>query len=158
MGTILIASGNPHKYEEIIRILSERGVEEIELVRPGDLDRATPPPDPVEDGHTYLENARIKAEAFSRWSGLTALADDSGLEVDALGGAPGLHSARYAGENVDFAANIHKVLTELGRTGSDDRRGRFICVLALCQGGLPELGVEAMLRELFTATWAHAAA
>lgn len=142
MDTILIASGNSHKHAEIIRILASVGATGVTLVRPGELDRPAPPPDPVEDGATYLENAEIKARAFSAWADLPALADDSGLEVTALGGAPGLRSARYAGDDVDFAANIRKVLSRLGATGDDDRSGRFVCALALVDGDEPLFSTE----------------
>ena len=137
---ILIASGNSHKHHEISRLLETSGAgDTIELVRPldlvsGETGPPSPPPDPVEDGSTYFENARIKAIAFSAWSGLPALADDSGLEVDALGGEPGLKSARYAGENVDFQANIDKVLGNLEGVPLERRGGRFICSLVLAHG------------------------
>ncbi len=131
---ILIASGNSHKHHEISRLLETSGLGGVELIRPRDLELDTPPPDPEENGSTYFENARIKAIAFSQWSGLPALADDSGLEVDAIGGEPGRQSARYAGENVDFQANIDKVLGALRSVPKERRGGRFICSLVLCHG------------------------
>ncbi len=133
MVTILIASGNPHKHEEISRLLSCAGVQGVDWICPGDLDLPTPPPDPVEDGASYLENAEIKARAFASWSGLPALADDSGLEVDALGGAPGIHSARYAGPQADFAANIEKLLGALQGSPPEERIGRFVSALVLVE-------------------------
>lgn len=133
MGPILIASGNPHKHGEIERILHAAGLT-IELVRPSDLGLGAPPR-PVENGRTYLENAEIKARAFSHWGGgLPALADDSGLEVAALAGAPGLLSARYAGKDGDAAANIAKLLAALAGRPASERRARFVCALALCRG------------------------
>ena len=136
MTQILIASGNSHKHEELARLLRGAGLEGVELLRPAELGLGTPPPDPGEDGSTYLENAAIKARAFSEWSGgLPALADDSGLEVDALDGAPGLRSARYAGEKVTFDQNIAKLLAALGDRPPEERRGRFICALVLVRGG-----------------------
>lgn len=128
---ILIASGNRHKHDEIQRALP---IEPSRLLRPEQVSNETPPPDPVEDGDSYLENAIIKARAFSRWSGLPAIADDTGLEVAALGGAPGLFAARYAGKNATFAENVEKLLAELATTGSGDRSACFICVLVICDG------------------------
>ena len=128
---ILIASGNPHKHLEIVRALD---LPSSSLLKPEQVTSETPPPDPEENGATYLENAVIKASAFSRWSGLPAIADDSGLEVAALGGAPGLFAARYAGENATFSENIEKLLVELGKSVLHDRSARFICVLAICDG------------------------
>jgi len=140
MGPILIASGNPHKHEEIARILRGCGVS-IELVRPADLALRSPPPRPAEDGASYLENAAIKARAFSRWSGLAALADDSGLEVAALGGAPGLRSARYAGEEGNAPRNIEKLLAELSDEEKDLRshRGKALRALAARLAGVSPL-------------------
>ena len=86
-----------------------------------------------EDGSTYLENARAKAVAVARWSGRTALADDSGLEVDALGGAPGIHSARYAGAAQDSGANLDKLLQALAGVPEPERTARFRCVLVAAQ-------------------------
>ncbi|MDF2867672.1 MAG: non-canonical purine pyrophosphatase [Gammaproteobacteria bacterium] len=83
-----------------------------------------------ETGLTFIENAIIKARYAAEKTGLAALADDSGLEVDALNGAPGIYSARYAGEQVDFLANCQKLLTELTNTPFEQRTARFHCVLA----------------------------
>ncbi len=134
MGTILIASGNRHKHREIARILAAAGIDAGEIVPPGELVIATPPPDPIENGGDYLENARIKARAYSHWSGLPALADDSGLEVLSLGNAPGLRSARYAGESADFDASIKKLLSELEGEPPESRSAVFFCALVLCHG------------------------
>jgi XTP/dITP diphosphohydrolase len=81
-----------------------------------------------ETGLTFIENAILKARYASKHTGLPAIADDSGLEVDALAGAPGIYSARYAGEHGDFKANCHKLLMEL--RGVTERKARFQCVLA----------------------------
>lgn len=90
-------------------------------------------PEVEEDGDTFQANARKKAVETSLRTGCWTLADDSGLEVDALGGAPGVRSARYAGEPVDYAANNAKLLRELG--DRSDRRARFRCVIALAEPG-----------------------
>jgi len=139
--TILIASGNPHKHDEICR---ELALEEGKLLRPGDVEPqlASAAPDPVEDGKTLLENAIIKATAFSRWSGMPALADDTGLMVEALDGLPGVRAARWAGENATFRDNIDKLLKELGDLPQSQRGAEFRCVLALCDGDQVILTVE----------------
>lgn len=120
---LLIASHNPKKLKEINEILAVPG---LELVSALDIPNA---PDVVEDGLTFQENAAKKALTLARATGLWALADDSGLEVDALNGAPGVHSARYAGEPVKYAANNQKLLAAL--RGETNRRARFRCVIAL---------------------------
>jgi XTP/dITP diphosphohydrolase len=87
--------------------------------------------DPVEDGLTFETNARIKARFAARATGLPALADDSGLEVDALGGAPGVRTRRYAGPDATDAENNAKLLRELAAVPSTGRRARYVCILAL---------------------------
>jgi XTP/dITP diphosphohydrolase len=84
-------------------------------------------PSPVEDGATFEANALIKARVCAEATGLPAIADDSGLEVDALGGAPGVHSARYAGAGGDDAANNAKLVTALAGTPDEQRTARFVC-------------------------------
>ena len=123
---LLVATGNAGKLREFQRLL-----EGFELVRPADLGLAL---EVEEDRPDFAGNARKKAEAYAAASGLPCLADDSGLEVDALGGAPGVHSARYAGATGDAkdAANNRKLLEAL--TGVADRRARFRCVLVLVHG------------------------
>jgi XTP/dITP diphosphohydrolase len=103
---LVLASANPDKVAEIAAVLSD--ALEIELVpRPTDV------PDVEENGATLLDNARLKARALVVATGLASVADDTGLEVDALGGAPGVYSARYAGEGVSYADNVAKLLAEL---------------------------------------------
>jgi len=120
---LLVATRNAHKLGEIRPMLPG-----FDLVGtegwPG-------VPDPDETGETFEANAAIKAEAWRRATGLPALADDSGLEVDALGGAPGIHSARYAGVHGDTAANNAKLLRELAGVPPEKRTARFVCALAL---------------------------
>src|SRR5437867_2483234 len=88
---LLFATSNPHKIAEVRAILLPHGIEVIGLDA-----LPSPPPEPIEDGETFEANARIKALAYAKATGRLCLADDSGLEVDALNGAPGVHSARYA--------------------------------------------------------------
>jgi XTP/dITP diphosphohydrolase len=120
---LVLASANPDKAAEIAAVLAD--ALEVELVpRPADV------PDVVEDGETLLDNARLKARALVAATGLAAVADDTGLEVAALGGAPGVYSARYAGEDVTYADNVAKLLTELGRLpdAGGSRSARFVTV------------------------------
>ena len=120
---ILIASRNAHKIQEIREIFNLPGVEWVSTAEYPEL------PDVVEDGETFEANAIKKATELARATGLWALADDSGLEVAALGNAPGVYSARYAGEPCDHAANNAKLLRELA--GQSNRTARFRCVAAL---------------------------
>ena len=132
MTTFVLATRNAHKVEELRRILGDR-LGPHELI-PDDG------PEPVEDGATFAENALIKARAAAARTGLPALADDSGICVDALGGAPGIHSARYAGTRVD-ADNVAHLLEQL--RGVADRAASFQCAAALVDGEFEhvELGV-----------------
>lgn len=124
MQKLVLASGNAGKLREFREILAPRG---FELIAQGELGI----PDPEETGLSFVENALLKARHASQLSGLPALADDSGLCVDALGGAPGLYSARYAGAHGDHAANIAKLLGELENHGEGRRSAFFISVIAL---------------------------
>lgn len=136
---LVLATANRHKAEEIRAILAEAEVA-IELVaRPDDV------PDVVEDADTLEGNARLKAVALCQATGLAALADDSGLEVDALGGAPGVHSARYAGEGHDAAANVAKVLTGLEGVPPVERTARFRCVMLVRTPGGAEISAEGVV-------------
>ena len=92
-------------------------------------------PEIVEDGASFFENALKKARMVAEWTGQTAFADDSGLEVDALNGAPGIYSARYAGVGASDAANIEKLLRDLRDVAPSERSGAFRCVLVLYQPG-----------------------
>lgn len=121
---LLVATRNPGKVRELSRLFAE-----LEGVTVVGLDAlSTPPPEVVEDADTIEGNAIKKAAELARASGLPTLADDSGLEVDALEGAPGVSSARYAGVHGDDEANNRKLLREL--EGVSDRRARFRCALA----------------------------
>jgi len=120
-----VATNNRDKLREIREKLDGCGVA---LVGMNDVE---PYPEPEETGETLAENALIKArEGFVR-TGLPSLADDSGLEVEALGGAPGVYSSRYAGENVTYEDNYRKLLAELGDLPIDRRSATFRCVMAL---------------------------
>ena len=121
---VVLASGNADKLREFRELLAPLGIELVPQAELGIVDAD-------ETGLTFLENALIKARHASRASGLPALADDSGLCVDALGGAPGLYSARYAGQQADSAANIAKLLDGLRSVPDAQRGAHFVCVLAL---------------------------
>jgi len=128
---LVCASANPDKVAEIAQLLD--GVVEL-LPRPADV------ADVVEDADTLIGNARLKAAAIVDATDLPAVADDTGLEVVALGGAPGVHTARYAGEAASYAENRRKMLTELD--GVDDRRAAFRTVALVRWPDGRELAVE----------------
>lgn len=119
---IAVASGNVHKIQEIRQILGPLGIEIVGANELGGM------PEVIEDGTTFRENAVKKAREGAAALGVTVLADDSGLEVTALNGAPGVYSARYAGEGGNDGRNLAKVLKEL--EGVSDRSARFVCVMA----------------------------
>lgn len=129
---IVLATSNPHKREEIAAVIDDPGVS---LTLLGEIDPQGRIAEPVEDQPTFEGNAQLKARYYAKRTGLLCLADDSGLEVDALGGAPGVISARYAGaeggRDVVDPANNRKLLAELGRTPIEQRTARFVCVLCL---------------------------
>ncbi|MGQ9813489.1 MAG: XTP/dITP diphosphatase [Dissulfurimicrobium sp.] len=123
---IILATRNKGKIDEIRSMLSNLDIEVLSL---DDVKNA---PDVVEDGATFEENAFKKASQIAQATGLMALADDSGLEVEALGGAPGIYSARFAGERASDDTNNKKLLDELKDIIDDDRRAaRFKCVMVL---------------------------
>jgi XTP/dITP diphosphohydrolase len=125
----VLATHNAHKVEELRRILGER-LGHHQLV-------GYDGPEPVEDGDSFEANALIKARAAAVFTGLPAIADDSGICVDALGGAPGIHSARYAGTR-DDADNYRLLLTNL--QGVADRAAQFVCAAALVDLGALDTG------------------
>ena len=122
---ILVASGNPKKLREFTVLLAPLGIDVVDPVEVGGLDEVD------EDQPSFAGNALKKARVAAERSGLIALADDSGLEVDALHGAPGVLSARYAGVPCDDARNNEKLLQELKNVPEEDRSARFVCALAL---------------------------
>lgn len=123
-GKLVIASHNQGKVREIRDLLAPFGAD---VISAGDLGL----PEPVEDGLTFVANAEIKARAAAEASGFPALADDSGLCVHALGGDPGVYSARWAGPGKDFAVAMQKIEDALNSSGSDDRSAHFSCALTL---------------------------
>jgi XTP/dITP diphosphohydrolase len=125
MGTLLLGTRNPGKLKEITSILHDCGWSFSSLREFADVDTAE------ENAETYAENAIAKARFYAMATGLCALADDSGLEVAALGGAPGVFSARYAGENASDADRRELLLMELAKIGARDRRARFVSVVAI---------------------------
>ena len=127
---LLVATNNPDKLREIRQILSDINWEVLGL---GDFPTY---PEPNEDGDNITENAIIKAREAYRQTGILSLADDTGLEVDELNGAPGVKSARYAGENASYQDNVAKLLNELKSVEDDSRRARFRCVMALVGEGI----------------------
>ena len=120
---VVLATGNPHKVEEISRALPA----DIELVPQSAFDVEPA----IEDGLSFVENAVIKARHAARATGLPAIADDSGLEVDALDGAPGIYSARFAGQDATDADNNSKLLAALNGLPAAQRTARFQCVIAM---------------------------
>jgi len=123
VGPFVLATTNANKAREISEILAASGLGATLLPRPAEV------PEVDETEPTLLGNARLKAAALALATGMAAIAEDSGLEVEALGGAPGVRSARYAGEPSDEQANVDKVLAGLdGRFGPGERRARFVTV------------------------------
>ena len=129
MSRLVVATANAHKLTEIARLLDAEALG-LELVPMTQLGVASP----VEDGATFVDNALIKARACVAATGLAAIADDSGIAVDALGGEPGVRSARFAGEDADDAANNALLLERLAAAGAgqpERRRAAFVCAAAL---------------------------
>ncbi len=139
---LVIASHNKGKVREIGELLAPFGVETISA---GDLGL----PEPVEDGLTFIANAEIKALAAAKASNLPSLADDSGLEVSALGGEPGIYSARWAGEKKDFNVAMKTVTEKVGN--NPDKTANFTCALTLAW---PDGHMESFEGKVFgTITW-----
>lgn len=137
---ILLATSNPHKRDEICAIFAACGAAgRVELVTLDELAPGDPIAEPVENGETFEANAILKACHYAEAAGMLCLADDSGLEVDALSGEPGVYSARYSGVTGDRAtidlANNRLLLEKLGDTPADRRAARFVCAMALCAPG-----------------------
>jgi len=124
---LVLATRNPGKLREIRKL-----AEGLPIVIRG-LNEFPDAPEVVEDGATFADNARKKALAVARATGLTALADDSGLTVEVLGDQPGVHSARFAGPDADATANNRKLLEELQDQPAANRTAAFVCVMALCR-------------------------
>jgi XTP/dITP diphosphohydrolase len=137
-GPILVATRSTHKLRELAELLGGAGVGLVSLEDVGIADEVE------ESGTTFEANARLKARAYARRSGLATLADDSGIEVQALGGGPGVRTRRYAGEHATDLENNAKLLGALAGLPPERRGARYVCVLALARpevagphGGLP---------------------
>ncbi len=143
-GTLVLASNNKGKIAEFEKLFAELNLP-VEVVAQGKLNIE----DAIEDGLSFVENAIIKARHASRISGKPAIADDSGICVPVLGGAPGIYSARYAGEHGDDAANNTKLLSDLKPLRKDGEaiEAMFVCVLALVQH------VDDPLPQIFQGIW-----
>lgn len=124
---VVLATRNAGKVREIEDILAPHGFEVISLQEFPEIGEI------IEDGSTFKENAMIKATTVAGYTGLIALADDSGLEVDALDGAPGIHSSRFAGEEKDDQANNRKLLELISDIPAEQRTARFKCVVAIAE-------------------------
>ncbi len=133
---LVLATRNEGKVRELAHMLQGMGVELSSLADYPEI------PEIVEDGDTFLANARKKAHAVCEITGLPALADDSGLVVEALGGAPGIHSARYAGTQGDYSANNEKLLSEMANVPDGERQAAFVCAMVLAIPGGEEYDVE----------------
>ncbi|MCP2261783.1 XTP/dITP diphosphohydrolase [Streptoalloteichus tenebrarius] len=139
MTRVLLASRNAGKLREMRRILAEHGVAGVEIVG---LDEVPPFPEAPETGATFEENALAKARDAVRASGLPAIADDSGLAIDALNGMPGVLSARWSGRHGDDRANLDLVLGQMGDVPDERRGATFVCAVALVRPDGRELTVR----------------
>jgi len=140
---LVCASANSHKYSEMVQILS--GVVNL-IPRPSEI------PDVVEDADTLQGNARLKATAVRLATGCAAVADDTGLEVDALGGAPGIFSARYAGENATDEENVSKLLKEMSEVAGEGRSARFRTIALIAWEDGAETIAEGVVEGIIAAT------
>ncbi len=140
---LVCASANSHKYSEMVQILS--GVVNL-IPRPSEI------PDVVEDADTLQGNARLKATAVRLATGCAAVADDTGLEVDALGGAPGIFSARYAGENATDEDNVSKLLKEMSEVTGEGRSARFRTIALIAWEDGAEIIAEGVVEGIIAAT------
>jgi XTP/dITP diphosphohydrolase len=144
MNTVVLATSNQHKVEEIRAMLAELPITFLSLTDFPDL------PEVIEDGTTCQENAVKKAREIAAGAGHWALADDTGLEVDALGGRPGVYAARYAGEGATYADNCEKLLEELQHIPAGQRGARFLTVMALSDPEGQTETVEGVLQGQIT--------
>ncbi len=134
---LVLATANPDKAAEIQDILGKHGI--VLLPRPSGV------PDVEETGDTLVANARLKARALCQATGQPAVSDDTGLEVDALDGAPGVHSARYAGKNATYADNVAKLLEQLAGRPTAERRARFVAVALVSFPDSTEIWAEGVV-------------
>ncbi|QOI99410.1 MAG: non-canonical purine NTP pyrophosphatase [Phycisphaeraceae bacterium] len=153
MPTIVLGTGNPHKVEEVRAIFASEGLGGVSVISLAEACPGRAVPEPEETGSTFEVNATIKALAYARAAGMAALADDSGLEVDALGGRPGVISSHYCtggreagmGRAERDAANNARVMRELSGVPAEGRGARFVCVMVLASPA----GVLAVSRGVF---------
>ena len=141
---LVLATGNPHKRQELLALLEDVGY------RIRTMDEFPPIPEIIEDGDTCEANAIKKATILARHTGLLSLADDTGLEVDALNGRPGVYAARYAGEEATYEDNCQKLLRELDGVPYEQRTARFRTVMALVDASLQIEVAEGILEGLIT--------
>lgn len=141
VSALVIATHNKKKMGEMLQILSEK-LPMLELKSLNDFDAA---PEPEETGATYAENAEIKAQSAAAFTGEWSLADDAGLEIDALAGAPGVHSKRFEGEGTSFPEKMARILERMKEIPDEKRTARFRCCVALAQpdGATPIVTFEA---------------
>lgn len=143
---IVLATGNQGKVKEMADVLAEFG---FEVVAQSEFGIESP----EETGLTFVENALIKARYASQMTGLPAIADDSGLAVEALGGAPGLYSARYAGEDGNDQANRKKLLEEMANVADQDRAAKFVSCIVMLQhptDPTPKIAIGECFGEILT--------
>ena len=131
MMELVVATRNAGKLREIRHLLESRGIKVL------GLGRFPAAPDVVEDGETFAANAIKKAQSVAQFTGLPCLADDSGLVVDALQGRPGVHSARFSGDDADDRSNNRKLLDEMAAVPAGRRQASFRCLMALCLPSQP---------------------
>ena len=143
---IVIATRNRHKAVELQTLLHGVGYDAVRL---DEIDPDGKIPEVEETGTTFKENALLKAQAIAKATGLPAIGDDTGLEVDALGGAPGIFSARYSGENCTYEDNVKKLLRELSDVADDRRKARFKTV-AVYVHKETELSAEGVVEGVIT--------
>ena len=138
---LVCASANPDKVAEMAEVLAGHAVL---LPRPEEMG------DVAEDADDLTGNARLKAQAVCRFAGAAALADDTGLEVDALGGAPGVHSARYAGPGASYADNLARLMADMRAVAPGQRTARFRTVAMVCFPDGAELAAEGVVEGVIT--------
>jgi XTP/dITP diphosphohydrolase len=141
---LVVATANLDKAREIRAVLEHAGTNVDLVPRPDEV------PEVEETGSTLVENARLKAEALRDATGLAALGEDTGLEVDALGGAPGIFSARYAGEKATYADNVAKLLDDVDKVRRASRTARFRTAVVLAQPDGSELVAEGVVEGVIT--------
>ena len=141
---LVVATANPDKAREIRAVLDNAGADVDLVPRPVDLQEIE------ETGATLVENARLKAEALRDATGLAAVGEDTGLEVDALGGAPGVFSARYAGEHASYADNVAKLLRDIAEIRRASRTARFRTAVVLARPDGSELVAEGVVEGVIT--------